>query len=84
MIKVTRGMLGGILILVGVIVGALGQTAFPYGSTTSRCDNGVCTTTTTVTPLGNYVSGLIAGAIEVLGVVLAYMAARPRFKMMFP
>jgi len=84
MMKENRGKLGGFLILVGVIIGALCQTAFPNGSTTTRCDNGACTTTTTVTPLGNYASGLIAGVIVVLGVVLVYMAARPRFKTMFP
>ena len=84
MMKENRGRLGGFLILVGVVVGSLGQLAFPMGSTTTRCNNGVCTTTTTVTPLGNYVLGLIAVVTLVVGVYLVYMAARPRFKTMFP
>jgi len=73
-------MLGKILILVGAALAIIAQFAFPVGST--QCNNGVCVTT--ATPLAYYASAGVGAAIFVLGVVMVYIAARPKFKTMLP
>ena len=78
--KRNQGMLGKILIFVGAAFAIVAQFAFPLGST--QCNNGVCVTT--ATPLAYYALAGVGAAIFVLGVLMVYVEARPRFRTMHP
>ena len=76
----TRSGIGIVLVFTGIALDVVGNFVFPTGST--QCQNGICTTT--ATPPTYYGVEIVGTGIFVLGVVLVYLATRPRFKTMFP
>ena len=80
-----RKKLGEVLILAGAALGVF----LPIGSSTT-CDNGTCVSTetcvtalcVTTKPFGYLIAG-VGGVAFIGGIVLVYLALRPRFRTMF-
>jgi hypothetical protein len=75
-----RGKLGAVLLIVGVVCVAAGEMLFP--GSTAECSGVTCAIT--VPTLATYASQALGATLIVMGAVLVYMDARPRFDTFTP